>query len=55
MDDEDEVQEITDPRNAMKNNKVVYVTCNQTIAMKFKKKTYPLLVKLLWQNVQKLK
>ena len=34
IDDEDEVQEITAARNRLIKNKAVYVTCNQTFAMK---------------------
>ena len=34
IDDENEVQEVTAARNLMKRNKAVYVTCNQTFAMK---------------------
>ena len=34
IDDEDEIQEITAARNTMKNTKAVYVTCNETFAMK---------------------
>ena len=33
IDHEAEVQEITAARNPMKNNKAVYVTCNQTLAL----------------------
>ena len=34
IDNEDEVKEITAARNPMKKNTPVYVTCNQTFAMK---------------------
>ena len=34
IDDEDEVQEVRAARNLKKRNKAVYVTCNQTCAMK---------------------
>ena len=34
IDGEDDDQDITAARNPMKKNKAVYVTCNQTFAMK---------------------
>ena len=39
--DKDKVQETTAARNPMKKNKAVYVTCNQTFAIKNGQKTYP--------------